>query len=405
MNTQTSNDHLLQHTGSTPTPIRFVDLQAQYRHLEEEIDAAVQEVLSRCDFVLGSAVEKFEESFAAYCEADHCIGVGSGLDALTLALSGLGIGTGDEVIIPANTFIATAFSVLATGATPVLVEYDPTSYTIDPECVRRAITAKTAAIVPVHLYGCPADMDAIGAIAQEHNLLVVEDAAQAHGATYRGRRCGSLGHAAAFSFYPAKNLGACGDGGAVVTNDSDLADTIRKTRNYGSTIKHHHEVVGVNSRLDSVQAAVLNVKLPHLDEWNALRRSAAAAYHQAMWDLPIELPTMPCDRDHAFHLYVVQVDDRDLLQTQLQHCGIQTGIHYPVPIHEQPACADRCKIPQALLQTERAADRLLSLPMHPELSQGDVDRVAEAVRSLVSELEPCEAVVGQQEASLARQPV
>jgi len=394
MNAQASVDHLGQRFSSTPTPIRFVDLQAQYRNLKDEIDAAVQDVLNRCDFVLGAAVNRFEESFATYCDVDHCIGVGSGLDALTLALGGLGIGQGNEVIVPANTFIATALSVLATGATPVLVEYDPTTYTIDPECVRRAITAKTAAIVPVHLYGCPADMDAIGAIAQEHNLLVVEDAAQAHGATYRGRRCGSVGHAAAFSFYPGKNLGAYGDGGAVVTNNPDLAATIRKTRNYGSTIKYHHEVAGVNSRLDTVQAAVLNVKLPHLDEWNALRRSMAAAYHQAMWELPIDLPMMPDDRDHVFHLYVVQVDDRDLLQTHLQRCGIQTGIHYPVPIHEQPACADRCKIPHALRQTERAADRLLSLPMHPELLLGDVDRVADAVRSLAIELQPCEAVSG-----------
>jgi len=401
MSIQTKSAEPRQSSGSAPAPVKFVDLQAQYRNLQQEIDAAIRDVLARSDFVLGSAVGRFEESFAAYCETQHCVGVGCGLDALTLALSGLGIGPNDEVIVPANTFIATVLSVLATGATPVLVEYDPASYTIDPDCVRRAITARTAAIVPVHLYGCPADMDAIGAIAREHDLLVVEDAAQAHGATYRGRRCGSFGHAAAFSFYPGKNLGAYGDGGAVVTNDPDLADAVRKTRNYGSTVKYHHEVLGVNSRLDSIQAAVLNVKLPYLDEWNALRRFAAQAYHQALWELPIELPTTPRDCEHVFHLYVVQVDDRDLLQSQLTHAGIQTGIHYPVPIHEQPACCDRCRTPQDLIQTERAADRLLSLPMHPDLQRTDIDRVCETIRAMIEERRGHEDAFERREASAA----
>lgn len=358
------------------TPIRFVDLQTQYRSLKQEIDEAILAVLERGDFILGSAVETFEKNFARYCEVEHCVGVASGLDALTLALKGLGVTSGDEVIIPANTFIATALSVLQTGATPVLVEYDPDTYNIDPARVERAITAKTKAIVPVHLYGQPADMDALGSIATEHDLLIVEDAAQAHGARYRQRRCGSFGHAAAFSFYPGKNLGAYGDGGSVVTNDRRLADWLRQARNYGSSTKHHHEILGTNSRLDSIQAAVLNVKLQYLDHWIDIRRSVAVAYHDALGGLPIELPNTAADNEHAFHLYVIQSDAREALQEAFGQDGIQSGIHYPIPIHLQPACRDRCIVPEDLGQTEQAAKRLLSLPMHPDLSPGDIERVA-----------------------------
>jgi len=341
--------------SDTTRPVAFVDLKAQYRSIKDEIEARVGEVLRRCDFILGSAVAEFEEAFAAYCDAKHCVGVASGLDALALALRGLGVGAGDEVIVPANTFIATALSVMQTGAVPVLVEYDPDSFNIDPELVRRAITAKTRALVPVHLYGRPADMDPILAIAREHELLVVEDAAQAHGARYHGRRVGSFGDAAAFSFYPGKNLGAYGDGGAVVTSNDDLAREIRAMRNYGSTVKYHHDVVGVNSRLDSIQAAVLNVKLPYLDLWNQLRRASAALYQQWLWDLPITLPLTPSDAEHVFHLFVVLLDEREMLQAELSKVGVQTGIHYPVPIHLQPACKGRCSIPHSLSQTEEAA--------------------------------------------------
>lgn len=368
---------------NTPRAVPFVDLKAQYRSIKGEVEARTSEVLNRCDFILGSAVAEFEEAFAAYCEVKHCVGVASGLDALTLALRGLGVGPGDEVIIPANTFIATALSVLQTGAVPVLVEYDPDSFNIDPERVRRAITAKTRAIVPVHLYGRPADMDAILAIAREHALLVVEDAAQAHGAKYRDRRVGSFGDAAAFSFYPGKNLGAYGDGGAVVTNHDDLAREIRATRNYGSTVKYHHDVIGVNSRLDSIQAAVLNVKLPYLDLWNELRRTSAALYQQWLWDLPITLPLTPSDAEHVFHLFVVLTDERETLQAELNKIGVQTGIHYPIPIHLQPACQGQCSIPDSLSQTEEAAHRLLSLPMHTDLSEGDIEVVAHSIRQVV----------------------
>ncbi len=364
----------------TAAPIRFVDLQAQYRCLKAKIDAAILDVLDRGDFILGSAVTAFETSFAAYCEVEHCVGVANGLDALTLALQGLGVGAGDEVIIPSNTFIATALSVLRTGATPVLVEYDPATYNIDPARIERAITGKTKAIVPVHLYGQPADMDAIGSIALAHGLLVVEDAAQAHGARYHQRRCGSLGHAAAFSFYPGKNLGAYGDGGGVVTNDPKLAKWLRQARNYGSSIKHRHDIPGTNSRLDSVQAAVLNVKLPYLDQWNELRRAVATAYHELLWDLPIALPAQATDVEPVFHLYVVQTTARDALHAALNDVEIQSGVHYPIPIHRQPACRDRCVIPEPLEQTDTAAERLLSLPMHPELSLGDIERVAEVLR-------------------------
>jgi len=370
-----------------PRTVPFVDLKTQYRCLEVEINARIGEVLNRCDFILGSAVAEFEESFAAYCGTNHCIGVASGLDALTLALRGLGVGPGDEVIIPANTFIATALSVLQTGAVPVLVEYDPDSFNIDPDRARGAVTGKTKAIVPVHLYGRPAEMDAILAVAREHDLLVVEDAAQAHGATYRGQRVGSFGHAAAFSFYPGKNLGAYGDGGAVVTNDESLAKQIRTMRNYGSSVKYHHELAGVNSRLDSIQAAVLNVKLPYLDHWNELRRAAVAVYQRWLWDLPVVLPLTPAHAEHVFHLFVILTDERELLQNELSKAGVQTGVHYPVPIHLQPACRERCSIPISLEQTERAAHRLLSLPMHPELSECDIEHVATTMRRCVKPID------------------
>lgn len=364
--------------------IRFVDLQAQYRSLKAEIDASVMEVLERGDFILGSSVTAFESSFADYCEVDHCVGVGSGLDALTLALQGLGVKPGDEVIVPANTFIATALSVLRVGATPVLVEYDPLTFNIDPARMARAITPRTSAIVPVHLYGHPAGMDRINEIAAERGLLVVEDAAQAHGARYRQRRCGSLGHAAAFSFYPGKNLGAYGDGGAITTNDEKLADWLRQARNYGSSVKYRHDVVGTNSRLDSIQAAVLGVKLPYLDQWNELRRATATAYHHVMWDLPVQLPASATGVEHAYHLYVIQTTERDALQEALRESGVETGVHYPVPIHLQAACRDRCVVPEDLEQTERAADILLSLPMHAEMSLGDIERVASTVRRYFS---------------------
>ena len=286
--------------------IPFVDLQTQYRSIQEEVDVAVLGVMQRGDFVLGQAVADFEQAFARYCEADYCVGVDSGYSALELILLGYGIGPGDEVITAANTFIATTLAISNTGATPVLVDAHPETYNIDPALIEAAITPRTKAIMPVHLYGQPADMDPILAIADKHGLLVFEDAAQAHGARYKGRRTGSLGHAAGFSFYPGKNLGAYGDGGAVVTNDADLAERIRMLRNLGMKKKYHHEIKGFNHRLDTIQAAVLNVKLPYLDGWNEGRRRAAERYATLLGELPLVTPAVAPDVEHVYHLYVIR---------------------------------------------------------------------------------------------------
>lgn len=366
-------------TSHSNETIRFVDLPALYQEIKAEIDGTIASVVSSSRFVLGEEVDAFEAEFAAYCGVKHCVGVGSGLDALTMACRGLGIGKGDEVILPANTFVATALAVLQLGAVPVLVDHDPDTYQIDPIAVENAVSDKTKAILPVHLYGQAADMDAINRIAARRNLIVIEDAAQAHGATYRGRRCGSLGRAAAFSFFPGKNLGAFGDGGAVGTDDDDLASWLRTYRNYGSSVKYRHEMVGVNSRLDAMQASVLRVKLRHLDRWNEARRSTAASYHLLLADLPIKLPCEAPNCRHVYHLYVFQTEQRDFVAARLYQHGIETGIHYPIPVHQQPACAGACNPVQPLHHTEQAAPRLLSLPMHPMLSQESVERIANAL--------------------------
>ncbi len=368
-------------TQALEPTIKFVDISRQHEEIGEELENAVTSIVDDSAFILGPAVERFENEFAAYCGTENCIGVGSGLDALTLTLWGLGISEGDEVIVPANTFIATALSVLHVGATPVLVDHEPNTYNIDPERVESAITRKTKAIIPVHLYGRPAEMDQIMSIAETHGLAVVEDAAQAHGAKYNGKRCGSFGRAAAFSFYPGKNLGAIGDAGAVVTDDPKLTDWLRRVRNYGSTVKHHHGLVGMNSRLDAIHAAVLSVKLLHLDRWNERRRQIACRYAELLSDLPIDLPAVADASDHVFHLYVVQSGIRDQIVTTLKERGIETGIHYPIPIHRQPACRDVCRIPHPLTNTESACDRILSLPMHPHLTNDEVAAVADAVRA------------------------
>jgi len=356
--------------------IPLVNLHRQHEHLRHEMNDAINRVIDRGDFILGTEVQAFEEEFAAFCEAKHCIGVGSGLDALTIALKGLGIKAGDEVIIPANTFVATALAVQHSGATPVLVDHDPAGYNLDPQLAEKAVNERTKAIVPVHLYGQPADMDEVNAIAKRHNLAVIEDACQAHGARYKGRRCGGLASAAAFSFYPGKNLGALGDAGAVVTNDDDLAHWIRSARNYGSTTKYHHVIRGFNSRLDNIQAAVLRVKLPLLDEWNARRRYLAGSYREllapANVGLPVELP----DRDHVYHLFVIRVRDRDALLKRLNERGIGAGIHYPQPIHRQVAFGRGCSIPGLLPRTEACCDEILSLPLCPFITEDEVATVA-----------------------------
>ncbi len=361
--------------------VPFVDLRAQYRAIKEEIDEAVERVINNAAFILGPEVERFEEEFAAYCGARFCVGVSNGTAAIQLALMASGLGAGDEVIVPANTFFATAEAVSTASATPVFVDADPLSYTIDPDKIEAAITEQTRAIIPVHLYGQAADLDPIFEIAERHNLLVIEDAAQAHGASYRERRVGALGHAGCFSFYPGKNLGAYGEGGAVVTNDEEVARRVRALRDHGSERKYHHDTIGYNFRLEGIQGAVLSVKLKHLDDWNNLRRAHAARYNELLKDCDIVLPReMPYAR-HVYHLYVVQVEARDALQQHLAEAGIQTGIHYPVPIHLQPAYAAHELKEGAFPESEAQARRVLSLPMFPELTDEQISQVAEAIQS------------------------
>jgi len=356
--------------------VPLVNLQRQHQTLRNEIRDAIDGVIERGDFVLGCEVTAFEEEFAAYCEAKHCIGVGSGLDALTLALKGLGIGPGDEVITVANTFVATALAIQHSGATPVLVDHELKGYNLDPRRLPAAITSRTRAIIPVHLYGQPADMDLIGTIAEEHGLSVIEDACQAHGARYKGRRTGALGRAAAFSFYPGKNLGGLGDGGAIVTSDDALAEWLRATRNYGSTVKYHHAIRGFNSRLDSIQAAVLRVKLRRLDEWNAQRRHLAGCYRELLSSTDVTLPVESQDSEHVYHLFVVRCTRRDEGLQQLRERGIDAGIHYPIPIHRQPAFGHQCLVPRSPTQTEASCEELLSLPICPFITEGEVEAVA-----------------------------
>lgn len=356
--------------------IPFVDLAAQYRSIQPDIDAAIAAVLTRGDFILGQDVRLFEQEFAAYCGTAHCMGVASGTDALRLAIQACGIGRGDEVITTAHTFIATVLAVAEAGATPVLVDCDPEFGLIDVSKIEAALTPRTKAILPVHLYGQAADMDPILAIARAHNLVVIEDACQAHGALYKGQRCGSLGDIAAFSFYPGKNLGAYGDGGAVTTNRADLADKVTLLRNYGQRVKYEHLEKGGNSRLDTVQAAVLRVKLRHLDDWNAGRQRAAAAYGHALADSTLGLPKVVPYGTHVFHLYVVRTPDRAGLQKALDAASIQHGIHYPIPVHRQKAMADLGYGEGAFPVAEALAPQILSLPMFPELSDDQIARVA-----------------------------
>lgn len=370
------------------TKIAFVDLQAQYKTIAPEIDLAIRGVLDRSDYILGDEVRLFEEDFAKYVGTTHALSVGSGLDALEIALRAYGIGPGEEVITAANTFIATVLGILAVGAEPVLVEMDPATYNIDPAAIEVAVTSRTRAIMPVHLYGQPADMEAIMAIAKRHNLLVIEDAAQAHGAKYGGKSAGSWGHAAAFSFYPGKNLGAYGDGGMITTNDAAIAEKIRCLRNYGQKVKYEHVVVGTNSRLDTIQAAILRVKLHHLDRWNSLRNEHAATYSSALADGPFVLPKIAANRTHIFHLYVVQTDNRASVQEFLNDRGIATGIHYPIPIHLQEACKNLGYRKGDFPVTEQAAGRIFSLPMFPELTSRQCNSVAAALLQSVGSDKP-----------------
>lgn len=360
--------------------VPFLDLHAAYLELKPEIDAAIARVLDSGWYILGPEVDAFEEEWAAYCGASHAVGVGNGLDALTLALRALEIGPGDEVIVPSNTYIATWLAVSAVGATPVPVEPNPYTYNIDPALIPAAITPRTKALLPVHLYGQPADLDPILAIARTHNLAVVEDAAQAHGARYKGRRIGAHGDVVCWSFYPGKNLGALGDAGAITTNRADLADRIRTLRNYGSKEKYVNEVKGVNSRLDPLQAAVLRVKLKVLDDWADRRCRIANLYTEGLAaDSELTLPHVPDWADPVWHLYVIRTAIRGALQARLTEAGIGTLIHYPIPPHRQEAFNG--KLNYRLPIAERLSEEVLSLPIGPHLLSNEACVVANICRT------------------------
>lgn len=352
--------------------VSFLDLKAPYHELQPEIDDAIKRVLDSGWYVLGEEVDAFEREYAAYCEARYCVGLANGMDAMHLALLALGVGVGDEVIVPSNTFIATWLAVSQCGAAPIPVEPDAATYNIDPACIEAAITPRTKAILPVHLYGQPADMDPILAIAHKHGLRVLEDGAQAHGAHYKGKRIGAHGDVVAWSFYPGKNLGAFGDGGAITTDDSEIADRIRVLRNYGSRVKYVNEVQGYNSRLDSLQAAVLRVKLRYLDEWNNRRKVIATSYLQGIASTGIILPQVPGWVDPAWHLFVIRYPQRDVLQQQLTEAGIGTLIHYPIPPHKQQAYAGSGFTADAFPLASTMAEQVLSLPIGPQLSTPEV---------------------------------
>ena len=366
--------------------MRFVALDKQHGHIEEELTEAFARLLRTSAYTLGTEVEQFEAEFADYSETAHCVGISSGTSALSLVLRAAGIGPGDEVIVPAHTFIASALGAVHAGATPVLCEVDPATGLIDPEAARAAITSRTAAIVAVHLYGQMCDMDPINEIAKSHGLFVLEDAAQAHGALYKGRRAGSLGAAGAFSFYPSKNLGALGDGGAVCTGDDELAARLRRLRNLGQRAKGEHLELGYNERLDGLQAALLRVKLPHLDAWNEARRIRAQRYDELLSaDVTLlqERPESPC----VYHLMPARFADRDAVATALRARGIETGIHYTPAMDAHPALKGIATVSGEIPVARAWAAEELSLPMHPDLTADEVERVAEAVIEAITKTE------------------
>jgi len=363
--------------GSQTVAVPFVDLAGQHAELADELTAAFERVLARSRFILGEELDAFESEFAALCGAAHCVAVRSGSEALHLTLRAYGFGPGDEVIVPSHTFVATALAVSWVGAMPVFVDIDET-YTLDPARVVDALTQRTRAIVPVHLYGQCADMDPLRELAERHGLSIIEDAAQAHGATYKGRTAGGLGHAACFSFYPSKNLGALGDGGAVVTEDAALATRLRGLRDYGRTDKHRHETLGWNGRLDELQAAFLRVKLPHLERWNAARAQVADTYCRELGDAVVTPRTAP-GRGHVFHLFVVRSPRRAALQEFLATNWVATQVHYPVPVHLQPVYTTLPHRSLELRETERAAAEVLSLPLFPTITTEQVERVVALV--------------------------
>jgi len=356
--------------------VPFLNLKAQYDSIAHEVEQSIKEVLATCAFSGGPYVEKFEEEFAEFCGCSFAVGVGSGTEALWLALMALGVQPGDEVVTAPNSFIATAEAISLCGARPVFVDVEESSLTMDPALLEQAITPRTKAIIPVHLYGQPADMDAIVAIAKRHGVAVLEDACQAHGAEYKGKRAGSLGDAGCFSFYPGKNLGAYGEAGCVVTKDEALAHQIKMLRDHGQSRKYHHQLVGINGRMDGIQGAVLSAKLKYLASWNSVRREHASLYHEMLDGVPAVsvLQEMPYAR-HVYHLYAVRTADRDRLRQVLHDSGIECGVHYPVPIHLQEAYASRGEGVGSFPVAESSARELLSLPMFPELTKEQISYI------------------------------
>ncbi len=368
----------------TELRVPFVDLAAQYKTIQSEINAAIAEILNTTAFIGGKAVSDFEQAFASYCETSHGVALSNGTDALYLAMKALGIGHGDEVITVPNTFIATSEAITRTGASIRFIDIDRDTMNMNVEQIERAITPKTKAIVPVHLYGQPADMDAINHLAKQRGLFVIEDAAQAHGGRYRGKRVGSLGDIACFSFYPGKNLGAYGDAGAIVTNNRELADKIRQLSNHGRLTKYEHAVEGYNHRCDSLQAAILQSKLKYLDQWNAARRAHTAFYNKFFEGVAgVKTPVELAGVEPVYHLYVIAVNNREYVQQALAQKGIETGVHYPLPLHLQPAYKPLGLHPGSFPATEKAAARILSLPMYAELTSAMVEYVATSVIAAV----------------------
>jgi dTDP-4-amino-4,6-dideoxygalactose transaminase len=363
--------------------VPFVDLQGQYTAIKNEIDQAVADIIAKAAFIGGPCVSRFEADFASYCSVRYCIGVGNGTDALYIALRALGIGRGDEVITVANSFIATSEAITMTGAKVVFADCDPETYNIDTDQVSRLLTSRTKAIVPVHLYGRPADMLSLTNLASKHGLFIVEDAAQAHGAEINGRRAGAFGHAGCFSFYPGKNLGAYGDGGAIVTNDETLAHKCRMIANHGRISKYDHELEGINSRLDSLQAAILNVKLKHLETWTERRQAAADRYRDLLKDTPVVTPVVTEGSRHVYHLFVVRIKNREAVMRELSNRGIETGIHYPVALPNLMAYRYLGCRPEDFPVATAYSKEILSLPMFPEITENQIQYVCNQAKNVV----------------------
>jgi len=371
--------------------VPYFDLTAQYAELRNDIMDAMDRVCGKTQFILGEEVEKFEEAFANYCEVKHCVALNSGTSALHLALLTAGIGPGDEVITVSNTFIATVEAICYTGAVPVFADIDPATANIDAAKIESVITKRTRAVIPVHLYGRPADLDSITEIAARHRLVVIEDACQAHGARYRGKRVGGFGHAAAFSFYPGKNLGAYGEGGALTTNDAEIAKLTRSLRSHGETTRYFHGYIGYNYRMDGFQGAVLNVKLKHLDKWTAKRRSCADHYRQLLAKANMRLPEDHPQADCVYHLFVAYVEDRDRVRSELENRGVQTAVHYPKPVHLQDAFKHFGYKAGSLPHTERACEEVLSMPLFPEMTNEQVFYAGESLAQVVGKLAAVES--------------